>query len=84
MDLEAPRQPLFPLFESSLNDSYLIWGEGDKQEGGRQAVREDGKGGGAKINMFGCSYCNNSGGNAEALLQYRASLGTVLLCYMFV
>jgi hypothetical protein len=85
VELEAPRQPLFPLFESSLSmTAYHIWGEGDKQEGGRQAAREDGKGGGARITMHGCSYCNNSGGNAKALLQYRASLGTLLLCYMFV
>ena len=38
--------------------------------GGRQAAREDGKGGRAKINILGCSCCNKSGGNAKALLQF--------------
>ena len=45
-------------------------GEGDTQEGGRQAAREDGKEGGLKINILGCSCSNKSGGNAKALLQF--------------
>ena len=70
MEWEAPRQPIFPLIESSLPISYSLLGEGDTQEGGRQAAREDGKGGGAKINILGCSCCNKSGGNTKALLQF--------------
>jgi len=54
--------PIPPCRILPVNDSLTpIWGEGDKQEGGRQAAREDGKGGGARISMPGCSYCNNSG-----------------------
>ena len=68
---ETPRQPIFPLIESSLPISlYSLRGEGDTQGGGRQAAREDGNGGGVKINILGCSCRNKSGGTAKALLQF--------------
>ena len=71
MEWEAPRQPLFPLIESSLPISlYFLRCEEDTQEEGRQAAREDGKEGGLKINILGCSCSNKSGGNAKALLQF--------------
>ena len=68
---EAPRQPIFPLIESSLPIwLYFLRCEEDTQEVGRQAAREDGKEGGLKINILGCNCRNKSGGNAKALLQF--------------
>jgi hypothetical protein len=60
VELEVPRQPLFPLFESSLLISYLIWVRGISRRQADRPIREDGKGGGERISMPGCSYLNNT------------------------
>jgi len=70
VELEAPRQPLSPLVESSLFNITTLYGvRGISRREAVRPIREDGQGEGARISMSGCSYCNNSGGNAKALLQ---------------
>ena len=50
--------------------SLTLYGVGGYAGGSRQAARDDGKGGGAKINILGCSCFNKSGANAKVLLQF--------------
>ena len=61
MEWEAPRQPIFPLIESSLLMTATLYGvRGMSRREAVRPIREDGKGGGARITMPGCSYCNDN------------------------
>jgi hypothetical protein len=41
-ELLARDSPYSHLLNPPINESYLIWGEGDKQVGGPRPIREDG------------------------------------------